>query len=257
MVGMPALIEFESFEENARLCKTLGLDFIEINTNLPIYNQFMNLNEIKRCMIEYNIDLTMHLSETFDPFDLDPVIRNARIKSFIHTVERAAELGVSLLNMHMSKGIHFTLPNQKVFLYEKYIEEYLRYVKEFKHIVDDLGLKLCIENTGIHDLEFIRRATDILLDSDNIFLTYDIGHDITSGYRDKLYYERHLNKIVHYHIHDATTISNHLELYTGDLDIDYYIKYAKITGSSCVIEVKSSKELIASLNKISELHLCK
>jgi len=95
MVGMPALIEFESFEENARLCKTLGLDFIEINMNLPIYNQFMNLNEIKRCMIEYNIDLTMHLSETFDPFDLDPVIRNARIKSFIHTVERAAELGVS------------------------------------------------------------------------------------------------------------------------------------------------------------------
>jgi len=257
MIGMPALIEFESFEENTKLCQELGLDFIEINMNLPIYNQLMNIEEIKRCIAKYDIKLTMHLSETFDPFELDPVIRNARIKSFTYAVERANDLGVDLLNMHMSKGIHFTLPNQKLFLYEKYIEDYLNYVKEFKKIVDDLGVKLCIENTGIHNLEFIKRATDILLDSDNIFLTYDIGHDITSGYKDKSYYAGHLNEIIHFHIHDATTLSNHLELYMGDLDIDYYLKYAKTTCSNCVIEVKSSKELIASIKKIKDLHLYK
>lgn len=35
--GMPTLIEFDTLEQNAQLCSELGLDFIEINMNLPQY----------------------------------------------------------------------------------------------------------------------------------------------------------------------------------------------------------------------------
>lgn len=35
--GMPTLIQCESLEECIALCKELGLDFIEINMNLPQY----------------------------------------------------------------------------------------------------------------------------------------------------------------------------------------------------------------------------
>ncbi len=34
-LGMPTLIELNTLEDNAKLCKELGLDFIEINMNLP------------------------------------------------------------------------------------------------------------------------------------------------------------------------------------------------------------------------------
>lgn len=35
--GMPTLIELTGLEENARLCNSLGLKFIELNMNLPQY----------------------------------------------------------------------------------------------------------------------------------------------------------------------------------------------------------------------------
>lgn len=35
-LGMPTLIEFKTIEQNVDLCKELGLDFIELNMNLPI-----------------------------------------------------------------------------------------------------------------------------------------------------------------------------------------------------------------------------
>ena len=35
--GMPTLIENHTLEENAALCETLGLRFIELNMNFPEY----------------------------------------------------------------------------------------------------------------------------------------------------------------------------------------------------------------------------
>ena len=35
--GMPTLIEIDTLEECAALCKELGLHFIELNMNLPQY----------------------------------------------------------------------------------------------------------------------------------------------------------------------------------------------------------------------------
>ena len=35
--GMPTLVENRSFEDNVTLCKELGLNFIELNMNLPEY----------------------------------------------------------------------------------------------------------------------------------------------------------------------------------------------------------------------------
>lgn len=33
--GMPVLIENKSIQDNIELCKRLGLDFLELNMNLP------------------------------------------------------------------------------------------------------------------------------------------------------------------------------------------------------------------------------
>lgn len=35
--GMPTLIELNGIEENLSLCTSLGLDFIELNMNMPEY----------------------------------------------------------------------------------------------------------------------------------------------------------------------------------------------------------------------------
>lgn len=252
MIGMPALIEYDSLEDNLKLCKELNLDFIELNMNLPMYNE-MDVEGVKALLVKYNIKVSLHLSELFNPFDLDPILRAAHLESFKRVVTIANELEANLINMHLLPGIYFKLPKGKVFLNEQYKNTYLLYVHQFLELVSSLPIrKLCIENTGIHHFEFIQEATDILLSSPKIYLTYDIGHDITSGYNDKAYYTNHISDTSHYHIHDGTTTSNHLPLFTGELDIEGFIKRAHDNQSSYVIEVKSSESLIASINSIKE-----
>lgn len=252
MIGMPALIEYDSLEENLKLCKELDLEFIELNMNLPMYNE-MDVKAVKALLIEYDVKVSLHLSELFNPFDLDPILRSAHIESFKRIVNFAYKLDANLINMHLLPGIYFKLPTGKVFLNEQYKASYLLYVRQFLDLVTSLPIKkLCIENTGIHNFGFIKEATDILLSSPKIYLTYDIGHDMTSGYNDRAYYTKHISDIIHYHIHDGTASSNHLPLFTGELDIEGFLKRAQDNLSSYVIEVKSSESLIASINSIKE-----
>ena len=35
--GMPVLLELDTLEQNAALCRELGLSFVELNMNLPQY----------------------------------------------------------------------------------------------------------------------------------------------------------------------------------------------------------------------------
>ena len=43
MLGMPGMIELDSARDCARVCRELGLDFVELNTNFPQY-QLKNMN---------------------------------------------------------------------------------------------------------------------------------------------------------------------------------------------------------------------
>lgn len=252
MIGMPALIEFDTFKENVDLCRQLELDFIEINMNLPMFNHEIDIDMIKD-LIGDDIGISLHLSENFDPFELDPIDRKARLESFKRALQIAESLDAIVINMHLSKGIHFTLPDGKLNLYKKYKEDYLSHVRSFCEILKNVNHKICIENTGIHDLDYIQEATEMMLEVDGVYLTYDIGHDITSGYRDKSFYDKHKHAIKHFHIHDATEKNNHLELFTGKLDIKGFIEQARHQEATCVIEVKSSQQLMRSINRIKDI----
>lgn len=250
MLGMPTLIEFNSLEENFILCKSLQLDFIELNLNLPMY-QNLNVEEVKGLMKKYGISLTMHASERINPFDLDPYFRQSSLASLRHTFKLANELHVSIVNMHLDKGIYFTLPTQKIHLYSKFEDEYLNNIKGLFHLIEEYpDVLLLIENTGILNYDYINKMLLKLIEHPQIYMTYDIGHDITSGFNDRMFYQKHHDMIRHYHIHDGNDQSNHLPLFTGELDIAEYLKIVKQNKLTAVIEVKSKEQLIESINSI-------
>ena len=68
--GMPTLLECPSVEDSASLCRELGLDFIELNQNLPDYQaDSMNLLHIRNVLEQYSLFATLHLDENLNPFD--------------------------------------------------------------------------------------------------------------------------------------------------------------------------------------------
>ena len=53
--GMPTLIENDTVEQNAALCRQFGLDFVELNTNLPICQLEHGTTSLRRIAEQYGI----------------------------------------------------------------------------------------------------------------------------------------------------------------------------------------------------------
>ena len=78
--GMPQLIELNSVEENVRLCSQLGLDFIELNCNLPSCQpETMNVHYLNLLKDQYGIKFTLHLPEDLDLGHFNRHLREAHL----------------------------------------------------------------------------------------------------------------------------------------------------------------------------------
>lgn len=258
--GMPTLIENESLIDNVSLCSELGLKFVELNMNLPQY-QVENLEDIQYLQDvanKYNIYYTIHLDENLNVCDFNEAVANAYLDTVRRTIQIAKKLHVPLLNMHMNAGVHFTLPDRKIYLFEQYKDTYLQKIINFrdmceKYIYEDNTpetgkdhIMISIENMGAY-FSFQQEAIDLLLESDVFSLTWDIGHSHASGNMEEAFIMVHEDRLKHFHIHDAIKKKNHLALGTGEINLRERLTIADRNNCRCVVETKSIESLKQSM----------
>ncbi len=256
--GMPTLIEISDTEETAKLAKELKLSFIELNMNLPQYQaDMLEKNTDFLCLLKekYGIYFTIHLDENLNVCDFNEDVRNAYIKTVMRTINVAKKLSVPVINMHINHGVHFTLPDRKVWLFEIYREHYLKAVTQFRQMCEketgSAEIKICIENTnGFADYE--KEAVLLLLESDVFGLTWDIGHSDATKNIDESFIIVNDNKLTHFHIHDSNGSSDHLTLGSGRINLKQRLEIAKQHHCRCVIETKTIKALRESAKWLSE-----
>lgn len=244
--GMPTLLEAASPESAAALCRELGLQFVELNMNLPEYQEW-DFPLLQRVASRYQIYYTIHLDENLDPCYFNPHVAKAYLDAMLDAIEAAKRLRIPVINMHLAAGVYFTLPGEKVYLYDRYRERYLdrlqAAIAQCEKAAAGASLVICLENTGDFALPYKRAALELFLQSPLFGLTFDIGHNQTAGNRDKPFFLEHWNRLRHFHIHDAAQGKNHLPLGTGVLDIPWYAALAEKTGSRAVVEVKTIQAL--------------
>ena len=272
--GMPTLIELNSLKENVELCKNLKLNFIELNMNIPLFSvlgiEDENNFELKKIIEELNfyqkefgIYFTIHLDENFNFADSNIYIKNAYLKTLKAVIKNSKKINCPIINMHLNKGIYFTLPTEKVFLFEKYKEEFNNSLEEFIKFcnceISDSNIFISIENTdGWTDFE--KKSIEKILMNKNFSLTFDIGHSQAIGNIDQDFILKNKSKLKHFHIHDGTLPNattkqfgkNHLQLGTGNINLKEKIYLAKETNSRCVIETKTVESLVESVKWITK-----
>ncbi len=241
--GMPTLIETNTLEDCAELCAELDLGFIELNMNLPQYQlDKIDLDYFKSIADKYGIYYTFHLDENLNVCDFNPYVAGAYIKTVADTIEIAKRLNIRVLNMHMAKGVYFTLPDRKVLLFSEYKEQYLKSIIDFRDMceiaIGDSKIKICIENCDGYE-DFQKEAIELLLESDVFALTFDVGHNHGIGGTDEEFIMKHTERLTHIHLHDAEGRKNHLALGTGEIDIQKYINFAKEQNCRVVLETKT------------------
>lgn len=245
--GMPFLIETENLLQCAALCKKLGLQFIEWNMNFPQCQpeclRAEQLNEIKE---REGLYFTIHLDENFNICDFNERVRKAYMETAVEAIRLAKQIKAPIINMHLAKGIYITLPDKKRFLFEEYQDAYYKNILEFREAcereVGGSGIKIAVENTeGFREYE--QKAVELLLDSGCFGLTLDIGHSHTVKDIDIPFYEKHMNKLIHMHAHDARGTKNHLAFGDGEIDLKQRLSLAENSGSRVVLETKTVEAL--------------
>lgn len=257
--GMPTLIEFGTIEENLALCRELGLDFIELNMNLPQYQTAAlreRLDAYRRLSAETGVFFTLHLDENLNFADFNPLVREAYCQTAVEAIRIAKELQMPVLNLHLPQGVHFTLPEKKVYLFDAYKGDFIESARRFRDLCErEIGgveIRIGIENTdGYRD--FQREAVETLLESPCFALTWDIGHSHAAGEVDAPFLLRHRDRLAHFHLHDARGMSAHLALGEGEIDLPARLKIAEEQHCRCVIETKTAVALRQSVEFLRRL----
>lgn len=255
--GMPTLIELNGLEENAALCKELGLQFVELNMNLPEYADIARISRKSLSDWQKNgVQFTLHLDERMDVCDFNPHVAEAYLRTMRDALELAGEAGLPVLNLHLSPGVYFTLPGEKVYLYETYEAHYLASMERLRSLADahaPEGTLVCIENTDGF-APFMQKGIDLLLESPRFALTLDTGHMHCIHDADAPFYEERIRRLKHMHLHDATRVpgKNHLPLGSGELDIAQKLCLAQQHGCRIVLETKTVQALKMSVQYIRQ-----
>lgn len=258
LYGMPTLIECSSLDESIELCKELKLDFIEINMNMPQYQkENIDIDKMKSCIHNDGIFFTIHLDENLNVCDFNREVAKAYVDTVMSTIDTARKLNIPVLNMHMARGVYFTLPDKKVYLFEKYKDIYLENLIKFRDLceekIGDSNIKICIENSDGYE-DFMKEGIDVLLQSKVFALTFDIGHDFCIGNKDIGFINERIDRLNHMHIHDAIGKKNHLPLGRGEIDIIEKLDMAEKCSCRCVLETKTIEGLRESVTYVRKLN---
>lgn len=249
-LGMPTLLERPALLDCAALCARLGLSFVELSMNLPMYQHpVMDEKAIRTARKVYGVGCTLHLDESLNPFDFNPLVREAYVRTTLDAIGMARRQSLPLLNMHLHPGVYFTLPHSRAYLFDTYRDHYLRCVEDFRArceaAIDGDDVLICVENMDGF-APFAREGIELLLESDAFGLTLDIGHAHRAGHADDALYARHRGRLAHMHIHDADA-DCHLPLGEGVLDIRAALVLAASRGCRAVLEVKTIRGLTRSV----------
>ena len=255
--GMPTLIENRTLEDNAALCRRLGLRFVELNMNFPEYqvDRLEQTDALISVAEKAGIYFTIHLDENLNVADFNLLVSEA----YLETVRRSIQAAKKLLplrdrfgyacqpltvNMHMHHGIYITLPDRKVQMYDRdfdtYMNAFARFRAQCEEWIGDSGLRIAVENTdGFRPYE--QKAIEYLLESPAFGLTWDIGHSKAIHEQDVPFLLAHQDRLIHFHIHDGTETPprNHLALGDGEIDLMDRLRLAQARNARCVLETKT------------------
>lgn len=249
-LGMPSLLEFPSLADNMRLCRELGLDFVEVNMNLP-WAQSLSARELRA----QGVYCTLHLDENAAPADFDREIARAWTESILRSVRLAKDAGVPVLNMHIPQGVYFTMPQGKVYLADEYWPQFSGFLEKFRDAcARELragGPVIALENTRWPGMAHLEEAVELLLQAEGFALSYDAGHDTSCAARP--FYEAHAEKWTHMHLHDACAQGDHRPLGEGEINWTEALETAeRCSVRRVLIEVKTQRGLRSSIVRYKE-----
>ena len=254
--GLPFLLETADVDEAVLLCIREGLQFVELNSNFPqCTSGRLSRLPLKQMAEDHGIFFTLHLDDRFDPFDFNPLVREAYTRTMLDAITLCAKAGMPVINMHIPRGNIVTLPSGRRYLYHEFPEAFREAVLAFRErcilALNGSKVTIAMENSdGWEPWEL--DAIQMLLEAPDFGLCLDIGHDHAAGNRDLPFFRTQSRRLIHMHAHDGWDKTNHQALGTGEIPLQERLEFARETGATVVLETKTGSALRQSVQYLKD-----
>lgn len=259
-IGYAACLGEKSIYDTIDFAISSGFNAVEINMNVPMffpenYSKEDRLN-IKNYTSHKGIVLTLHAPEDISLLQLQEDITQAVISRFKTIIQFGIDIGAKNLTLHVGPSVCFTLIDRKSYMEESYENEYKKILKSnLKEIIDfaEDKIKICVENSGRFPKKVVQETVQELLDSDNLYLTWDIGHSLENKYEEIQFFIKNIDKIRTCHIHDNNGKSDHQVPGTGLIDFNWHFNLMKDKPIVYIVEVRPREKAAESLKALSKV----
>ena len=258
--GMPQLIELDQIEESVQLYSELGLDFIELNCNLPACQpEIMNVQYLNLLKSKYNVSYILRLPENLDLGHFNRHIREAHLRVIEEAIGVADRLGCKILNIHMNPGPELSFSDDEDCLYEKYERLYLENLMSSMELIDiwlgGTGVLIGIENTGMFNRSYIQAAVKELLKSGRFCLTWSENQKSNLLDDDYEFLLKHQSEIKYIHLPNQDDEKR--QSVTFQEGIKEKLQIAQKNQASVLIKAQTNESLKQSAARIKEWHIFK
>lgn len=247
-LGMPQLYEYDTIEDNLKLAKELGLDFVELNLNFGYCRKEMEAKTVKPLLDKYGIKATLHFYDEADLGSYPEVV-----DAYLVLLERYCKLGsgyIESMNIHLCPGPVVTISGVKNYIYEKEFDEYIkRFIANLhraEKICNTYGIRMVIENTD-NISSYTKKTYKEMYDAGFKFC-YDIGHDHLSYDIVQSVLEEIPLEFQEFHFHDGKDRKKcHLALGEGTIDLKKFKELTIKHDAWVNLEVKQASDLRISV----------
>ena len=247
ILGIPSLLELGEVEQQCRFAVSLGLQFIELNLDLPQFQpDVLPVLKLKELAKHYELSFSLHLPENLDLALFQEESRSGNLQYLKNIFSWAAKSEIKVAVLHLPQGVHFSLPEGKVLLYDNFFERFqtnlLYSFESVSKAASAANVTICLENTGSWQQKCISRVLPELLKLPNIAVCYDLGHAMRGG-NAGLLWNTYQSSIRHLHLHQAENGRDHLPIDSLSDGLRQCLQLAEERNLPAVIEVKTAEAL--------------
>ncbi len=259
-IGYAAAIGEKDILSAIDFAVTHGMNAVEINMNMPCFfpeNYGKEArNDIRLYRREKDVALTLHAPEDIFLLQLHEGVREAGIKRLKEIIDFGCDIGATRMTIHVGPSVYFTMTEGKSYLEELHYQDFRQILKNsLVGLGDYCGdrMKLCVENSGRFPKVLVQEVLEELLDKENIYLTWDIGHSYSNLYGEVEFFHRQLKRVKTCHLHDVNEISDHQIIGMGKVDFPGHIARIGKEDIIYIIEVRPREKAALSFENLKKI----
>ncbi len=259
-IGYAASIGEKNILDAMAFAMANGFSAVEINMNMACFFPENYSDEerknIKKYKEENNIELSFHAPEDISLLQLHEKVRKAGMERLKEIIAFGKDIGASRMTIHVGTTPYFTLTEGKYYLEESYYKEYKN---TLKNALIELAshcenkIKLCVENSGKFPEKLIQETLNAVLEKENIFLTWDIGHSYNNLYKEIEFFKNRIDKVKTCHLHDVNEKSDHQVIGNGNLNFLEYMDKIGDEDKVYIIEVRPREKAVESFANLKKI----